>query len=364
MRHIPILDQDTIAMFALSGEDISLSHGLLCSMGRDSAASVVEQALQLPEKCVNAAMWSALRSCYPWPWLAADLDAQMLEASEERGGQKLLCALIACQAASPGTRLPCAPSGVAAALASHGVICSPSMACPHDLASMGHRKRAALASALRDGDSFALPAWSPAPALGAWALPLLYTPSRFGPYHAMDAQRKALLSQSCADLIHAALRGENQNAEAQPQAVLLGLGPFCSILESAPSLCAPLSLRGKLHGLCQALMIAPSHVACSVSFHQDGTREFMRVGLRPNDTGFCLAGFDWSAHPHGLDHEFGRLLDALESCGIEWCYQVEGRYDSMLCPHCLEPIYPSPSHPAWSRMAIEAGAPPDGSHLH
>lgn len=363
MRKIPPLDPATIAMFGLDGAQVRSARAILSSMGKDSAWTTRDLAFASPENSAHAALWVALRASAPWPWLAAELEQGMKLKSEEFKGCKLFCAIVA-RLGEPERDPRRSPADAIGALEAIGAIASPRMHCPSVLAAMSPHQKLDLATALSSGCEFAArnDRSEPAPALGAWAMPILYTPTRFGDYEAMPNIERGLLAASCADLISAALDSGRTGKPATE--TLLGFGPFSSILSQAPMLCAPLTLRAKADRLCKALSLDPDELACSVSFHATDDREWLRVGLRPAETGFCLDGFDWPAEQGGLDAQFGRLLQTLEDNGIEWCHQVEGRYDALLCPECGEPIYPNPAHEPWTRFCLEAGAPPDGSHRH
>ena len=228
---------------------------------------------------------------------------------------------------------------------------------------MSAHRRLGLAEALDAGEPHVLPPHPAPSALGAWALPILYSPRRHGSYNAMDAQTKALLSSSMADIVLEALK-DDLCEDGSPSSALLGIGPWSSLLAKAPSLCAPMSLRAKVIELGDALHIQPAEIAVSVSQHKQDGAQWMRIAIRPQATGLCFDGLDWPAGSEGLDAEFGRLLDTLTSCGIEWCHQVEGVFDAMDCPHCHKPIYPAPENPEWAQSALDAGVPPDGSHSH
>jgi hypothetical protein len=363
MRKIPSLDPATIAMFGLDGAQIRSARSILSSMGRDSAWSTRDLAFSAPENSAHAALWVALRADAPWPWLAAELEQGMNLKSEERNGCKLFCAIIA-RLGEPTRDPRLSPNEAIEALAGIGARCGTLMHCPAALSAMSPHKKLELAAQLEEGRASSAPRLERGelPALGAWGMPVLYTPSRFGDYGSMPNKERGLLAASCSDLISAAL-DSGQSSEPATE-TLLGFGPFASILAQAPMLCAPLTLRAKAQRLCSALRLAPEDLACSVSFHACDDREWLRIGLRPAETGFCLDGFDWPAEHGGLDAQFGRLLQALEDNGVEWCHQVEGRFDALLCPDCGEPIYPNPAHEPWTRFCLEAGAPPDGSHKH
>lgn len=348
-------------MFGLSERGVLEARGLLCAMGRDSASSVLEQAFAMGAPSVDAALWLALRAPYPWPWLGSDLHDQMIAASEELEGSKLFCALIGELDTGSGAASP--PEAIEA-LAGIGAYGSPAMACPSGLANMSPRQRKALVLALQARLDPQLPERAPRAALAVWAMPVLYEPARFGRYDLMGARDRGLLTQSCADLIGAALAGRAPGPLGGPSGVLLGFGPFDSILEKAPALSAPLALRTLAQHLTSELSAPAGQIACSVSFHADSEREWMRVALRPIETGFCLAGLDWPCAPEGLEFEFDRLVDTLSGIGISWCYKVEGRFGALFCHQCAEPIYPMPAHESWAKTALEAGTPPDGSHAH
>jgi hypothetical protein len=361
MRAVPSVDQECIDMFALEAPDVARANAVLASLGRDSMASVASVAMELPERCVDAVLWRALASPAPWPWLGAELNATLSHRCEQHEGRKLFCALIARQSL-PDHDPSLAPKDLDLSLSPLGAVACSTMASPHDMALLGSQRRLALAQSMESGPCLGLPQRADRPALGAWAMPILYTPERHGPYSSMDDRSRALLSASLAEAIQARL-ALNEGAGA-PRDVLLGFGPMSSILEMAPLLCAPMSLRAKIHQLCSTLMLSAPDLACSVSFHRDSEREWLRVALRPVLTGFCLSGLDWPCGPGGHEEAFDHLLDTLSACNIEWCHQVESVFDAQICPSCGEPIYPTPTHAPWREAFLEAGAPPDGSHRH
>lgn len=363
MRDVPSIDQKSIEMFGLDPSDSARANAILASLGRDSMESVAAHALDLPERCVDAALWRCLAHHAPWPWLGAELNATLAHKCEQQDGRKLFCALIARQA-HPDRESRGAPPHLAEPLARMGAIAGLSMASPRDLSTLGHRGRLALAKNIEAGLPLGLCARLDDPALGAWALPILYTPARHGDYSAMDERTRALLSSSLAEAVHARLGLSAEGGADGPRDLMLGFGPFSSMLELAPSLCAPLSLRSKIHRLRSSLIATPQGLACSVSFHRDSDMEWMRVALRPAETGFCLAGLDWPCGPGGHEEAFDRLLDTLSACEVEWCHQVVGIFDSQICLDCGEPVYPTPRHDPWRACFLEAGAPPDGSHPH
>ena len=353
MRFVPRLGPEEIALFGLDADGVAQAHELLDALGRDAIGAVARQALDLSSAACAGAIHAALNSPYPWPWLASELDASMAREAENFDGRKLFCAIIA-RAGSAQDSL--APAGAREALARLGAFCSDEMTCPSEAQAMSHQAKRGLAEALEAGLPHPLPKRPLPTALGAWALPLLYTPSRHGPHDELPPKEAGLLAASLAEALDKAARAEG--------AILLGLGPWSSILERAPSLCAPLRLRAKIEQLASSIMIAPAELAVSVSFHEEDSSQWMRVALRPNATGFCLDGLDWPAGPDGLEAAFDSLLDALQDCGVEWCYQVEGTFGALVCETCGEPIYPAPAQPEWTQAALDAGAPPDGSHAH
>lgn len=363
MRVVPSVGPECVKMFALDAPEAARANALLAALGRDSMDSVAKRALELPERCVDAALWSCLEHHAPWPWLGAELNATLERVSEQSDGRKLFCAIIARQA-DPGRASSSAPALLAGPLALMGALACPTMASPRDMALLGPLRRLALARSMELGASLGLPARLDDPALGAWALPILYTPLRHGDYRAMDERSRALLCSSLAEAVRGSLDLSAEGGLHGPRDLLLGLGPMSSILEAAPSLCAPLSLRCKIQQLRDSRIATPQGLACSVSFHRASDVEWMRVALRPTETGFCLAGIDWPCGRGGHEEAFNRLLDTLSACDVEWCHQVDGLFDAQACPSCGEPVYPTPSHAPWRSAFLEAGAPPDGSHRH
>jgi hypothetical protein len=357
MRSIPRIDSDAAALFGLDADAVGACHALLDALGRDPIADVARQAMALESALSAAALHAALNAPYPWPWLATELDGAMAAQSENFDGFKLFCAIIL-RSGDGSAEDGLAPAGANAALAGCGACCAQEMTCPSEARAMSHQDKLALAESLGRGQPHQLPRRQAPTRLGAWALPVLYSPSRHGAHDLLDAKERGLLALSMAEALRKALDGQGRGD------ALLGFGPWSSILNSAPSICAPARLRAKIAELTQTLMIEPSELAVSVSFHESEDAQWMRVALRPNATGFCLDGLDWPAGPGELDAEFDRLLDALENSGVEWCHQVEGTFDQLACPTCGEPVYPAPAHEPWREAALAAGAPPDGSHAH
>lgn len=360
MRVVPTIDQECADMFGLDAHGMADARHILSAMGRDTLERQSRHALNRPENRVHAAMWAALHAPYPWPWLAAELASGMVRAAEEEGGGKLFCAILARHGQSNTTDCLSTPAAIDACVCL-GVICSARMCCPSDLTFLSTHKRRDLARSLASGTCLGLPPRAELQALAVWAMPLLYTPKNFGPYDSMDDSDRALLARSLADLLTEAF---DQEANDAPRDILLGLGPMDSILRESPCLAAPLSFRVRLDRLASSLILHPSDIACSVSFHKEDDREWLRVALRPSATGFCLSGMDWPAMPGQSKEAFDRLLDTLGSCGVDSCHQVEGSFNASLCPQCGEPVYPMPRHEPWRLASMEAGVPLDGSHLH
>lgn len=362
MRVIPQITAEIATMFGLDPSQQAQAGLLLAMMGRDSLEAQSQTALDGCESVADAACWAALHAPYPWPWLAAELHEKIESRSEDFKGRKLFCALIL-RRGSGCVDDAIAPKGLSEALEELGSCCADTMTCPSEALRMSAHRRLGLAEALDAGEPHILPAHPAPPVLGAWALPILYRPSRHGSHKSMDDRSKSLLAASMADIVSSALSSDLAD-DGSPSSVLLGIGPWSAILSRAPSLCAPITLRAKIIELSSVLRISPEQIAVSVSQHRQDGANWMRIAIRPQASGLCLDGLDWPAGPEGLDAEFGRLLNTLSSSGIEWCYQVEGIFDAMACPHCDKPVYPAPENKDWAQSAIDAGTPPDGSHAH
>ena len=357
------LDHETIMMFGLNSEEISHGNELLSLLGLISPDSLAKKALGCPEKSTHAAIYRALRAPYPWAWQAAELDDCLAIAAENFEGCKLFCALIAHsekEGSLEGTLKT--PSSMMEDIKKLGAIPCPFLIPAHVVSSWSHHQTKSFAQQLYEGKIPDFKKEIKSGALSAWALPILYKTTKYGAYEDLDNISRGLLTQSLADAISNAY-GKKEN-EKEITDVLMGLGSFRDLMNQAQSLCAPINLRAKVNNLCESVRIKPEDLAVSVSFHEGEMGFFMRIGIRPNDTGFCLSGLDWPTLDFMDDQEFDRLLTTLTNIGIEWCYQVEGEYDDLLCPKCLEPIYPNPVHKDWKKAALDAGAPPDGSHTH